>query len=148
MSPPPADMPGYRSSSSSGGNNINFLPKSFFLFSTMSYLLLHVQQLLAGGDRSEPDKRHQCLAPLGHQEASLLPGPVLLDEPLQQREVSLQQHPLQLPAGLTAVHTLTHTQGAQHHHTGVWDGRRRVVAGGRSSSSCSNKKKIKLTFFL
>lgn len=86
-----------------------------------SYPLLHVQQLLTGGDRREADKSCEGLASLCHQGLSLHAqlglALALLDQPLQQGKVSVQEHPLQLPARLATTHTLTHTLGSQRRYT-------------------------------
>lgn len=86
-----------------------------------SYPLLHVQQLLTGGNRREADKSCEGLASLCHHGLPLRTGfghaLTLLDQPLQQGKVSVQEHPLQLPARLATTHTLTHTLGSQRCYT-------------------------------
>lgn len=97
------------------------------------YPLLHVKQLLTGGDGGESYESRQGLASLCHQglplDASLGLALTLLDQPLQQGEVSIQQHPLQLPAHLTTAHALTHTLGSQHRYAEAFGHRDRSDTG-------------------
>ncbi len=97
------------------------------------YPLLHVQQLLTGGDRGEAYESCKGLASLCHQGVLLHVRPglalTLLDESLQQGEVCIQEQPVQLRAHLATTHTLTHTLGSQHCQTEAFQHRDKQTQG-------------------
>lgn len=85
----------------------------------MTRLLLQVEQLNAGADNGQANQGAQGLTPPANPQ--LLPCDWLLHEALEQGEVGVQQHPLQLLSHLAPIHTPAHSPQRQHHHAAEVD---------------------------